>query len=175
MAKKVFSGNGGNIAETPHTAITMGVSTMMSAKKIYLIGWGILIGNYLIQHHSLLLLQLLWGEFWAECKLYEQSYCPGEILFEDGRMDNNLLLRGKRIELPSKFFDIGIDARCRFVLCPFEDHVLGKMGNTAECLVLAAGTATDGQGAICHRRGTFLEKELQTLEIYLTHRRNSLE
>ena len=31
---------GGNIAETPHTAITMGVSTMMSAKKIYLIGWG---------------------------------------------------------------------------------------------------------------------------------------
>lgn len=30
----------GNIEMTPHTAIAMGISTMMSAKKIYLIGWG---------------------------------------------------------------------------------------------------------------------------------------
>ena len=30
----------GNIDMTPHTAIAMGISTMMSAKKIYLIGWG---------------------------------------------------------------------------------------------------------------------------------------
>lgn len=30
----------GNVSMTPHTAIAMGISTMMSAKKIYLIGWG---------------------------------------------------------------------------------------------------------------------------------------
>ena len=30
----------GIISDTPHTAIAMGISTMMSAKKIYLIGWG---------------------------------------------------------------------------------------------------------------------------------------
>lgn len=30
----------GNIEMTPHTAIAMGISSMMSAKKIYLIGWG---------------------------------------------------------------------------------------------------------------------------------------
>ncbi|MGM9735381.1 MAG: 6-phosphogluconolactonase [Candidatus Cryptobacteroides sp.] len=30
----------GNVEMTPHTAIAMGISTMMSAKKIYLIGWG---------------------------------------------------------------------------------------------------------------------------------------
>ena len=31
---------GGNVDETPRTAIAMGISTMMSAKKIALIGWG---------------------------------------------------------------------------------------------------------------------------------------
>ena len=30
----------GILSDTPHTAIAMGISTMMSAKKIYLIGWG---------------------------------------------------------------------------------------------------------------------------------------
>lgn len=30
----------GIISDTPHTAIAMGISTMMSAKKIHLIGWG---------------------------------------------------------------------------------------------------------------------------------------
>ena len=30
----------GNVNMTPHSAIAMGISTMMSAKKIYLIGWG---------------------------------------------------------------------------------------------------------------------------------------
>ena len=34
---KYFSGI---LSDTPHTAIAMGISTMMSAKKIYLIGWG---------------------------------------------------------------------------------------------------------------------------------------
>jgi glucosamine-6-phosphate deaminase len=30
----------GNMDETPHSAIALGISTMMSAKKVYLIGWG---------------------------------------------------------------------------------------------------------------------------------------
>ena len=39
-ARKRQSKNFANISETPDKAIAMGISTMLSAKKIYLIGWG---------------------------------------------------------------------------------------------------------------------------------------
>ena len=39
-SRKRESKNFANIAETPDKAIAMGISTMLSAKKIYLIGWG---------------------------------------------------------------------------------------------------------------------------------------
>ena len=38
--KRQVKNFGGNMADTPDSAIALGISTMMTAKKIYLIGWG---------------------------------------------------------------------------------------------------------------------------------------
>ena len=38
--KRQVKNFGGNLSATPHTAIAMGISTMLSAKKIHLIAWG---------------------------------------------------------------------------------------------------------------------------------------
>ena len=38
--KRQMKNFGGSLAATPHTAIGMGISTMMSAKKVHLVAWG---------------------------------------------------------------------------------------------------------------------------------------
>ena len=86
----------------------------------------ILVGNNFVDNYSSFRLYLILRERRRSCQFHQKAYRLREVFLEYGRVDDNLLLIGKSIEIASETVEVIIYNRGASIFSTPEDCMFGE-------------------------------------------------
>ena len=128
---------------------------------VYVFRRGVLVGMYLIYDHTFFCLNLVFGKGRTCGKFEQKGGRLRQVFLEHGRMEDDLLLGGERIQFASETVQISVDYGCASALGAFEYGVFDEVGDSGVESLLVARAASDAQCAICYGQSASLDCILQ--------------